>query len=239
MLQNALNIVGFSFRRRRDQQVQWGKTGSGIEHGMIKDDSYQGVTMGFQMWVNLRKENKMDPPIFQNAKPDALPTLQLAPKVQAKVLVGELGGARSPIDTQGIACQYIDYMLEAGGEALHPRTAGMTSLFVYVYEGAGAIGADAVAAQKGDSLQLGDAGDVPIRAGPGSGIGLLLLAGAPLREPIVQHGPFVMSSQAEIAQAFKDYQRGRFLSEKCEYRLHTAEGTQVTTRTIDPAYALR
>ena len=68
------------------------------------------------------------------------------------------------------------------------------------------------------------------------GLGAMLLAGAPIGEPIVQHGPFVMSTPAQIMQAFDDYQRGRFLHDECEYRLHTAEGTKVSKRGIDPAY---
>ena len=37
---------------------------------------------------------------------------------------------------------------------------------------------------------------------------LLLLAGRPLGEPIVQYGPFVMNTSEEIEQAIRDYQSG-------------------------------
>ena len=112
-------------------QLQWGKCGSGIEHGMKFDATYDGPVQGFQLWINLRSENKLDPPEFQNARSDALPLIDVAPKAKAKLLVGELQGQTSPVDSQGIHCQYVDYMLEPGAEVVHPRAAGMSTLFVY------------------------------------------------------------------------------------------------------------
>ena len=98
-------------------QLQWGKAGRGIEHGMRKDSTYDGPVQGFQLWVNLKSENKLDPPIFQNARADALPLLTLSPQVKAKLLVGGLADKVSPIDTFGVDVSYIDYMLDSGGEA--------------------------------------------------------------------------------------------------------------------------
>lgn len=145
-----------------------------------------GPVNGFQLWVNLRSENKLDPPEFQNARADSLPLLEPASNAKAKLLVGELHGKASPVDTQGIQCQYVDYMLEEGAEVTHPRAAGMTTLFIYLYDGAGTFGEDKVVAQKGEVLRFASTGDVQIRADRGSGLDCVLLAGAPLKEPIVQ-----------------------------------------------------
>ena len=61
----------------------------------------------------------------------------------------------------------------------------------------------------------------------------MLLAGEPLREPIVQHGPFVMSTQDQIMQAFQDYHSGNFLAEECTYKLHTKDKTVTSKRRIE------
>ena len=66
-----------------------------------------------------------------------------------------------------------------------------------------------------------------------SRLGFMLLAGEPLREPIVQHGPFVMSTQDQIMQAFQDYHSGSFLAEECTYKLHTKGKTTTTKRRIE------
>lgn len=210
-------------------QLQWGKSGRGIEHGMKFDPSYDGPVQGFQLWINLRAANKLDPPEFQNARADAMPLIDVGPGAKAKLLLGELHGKASPVETQGISCQYIDYELDAGAEAIHPRAAGMSTLFIYVYEGSGAFGG--VTAKKGEVLRMSATGDVQVRAS--TKLGFMLLAGAPLREPIVQHGPFVMSSQDQIMQAFQDYHSGNFLAQECTYKLHTKGMTVTTKRRIE------
>ena len=101
----------------------------------------------------------------------------------------------------------------------------MSTLFVYVYEGAGTF--CGTSAKKGEVLRLSSSGDVHVKAS--SRLGFMLLAGEPLREPIVQHGPFVMSTQDQIMQAFQDYHSGNFLAEECTYKLHT-KGKTVTSK---------
>jgi hypothetical protein len=80
-----------------------------------------------------------------------------------------------------------------------------------VYEGAASVGEDArpLPLRAAGLLTPGDA--VRITAGE-AGVGLLLLAGRPIGEPVVQYGPFVMNSVAEIEQAIRDYQAGRLVS---------------------------
>jgi hypothetical protein len=77
----------------------------------------------------------------------------------------------------------------------------------YVYSGSGSISGSA--ARRGHALVLGPGGHITASASGGAGLRFLLLAGQPIGEPIVQHGPFVMTSQDEIRQALADYQSGR------------------------------
>ena len=106
---------------------------------------------------------------------------------------------------------YFDIELPAGGSFEHTLPAGHTA-FVYVYEGAIAIGdgnaARTVPLQAAGVLSPGDR--VILEAGA-QGARLILLAGRPLREPIVQYGPFVMNTREEIEQAIQDYQRGELV----------------------------
>ena len=105
-------------------QLQWGKSGRGIEHGMKFDPTYDGPVQGFQLWINLKSANKLDPPEFQNARADAMPLIDVGPGAKAKVLLGELNGQASPVETQGIRCQYCDYLCGNHGihaiDAMHP-----------------------------------------------------------------------------------------------------------------------
>ena len=248
------------------------------------DATYDGPVRGFQLWVNLRARDKMSPPSFQNARADALPIVDLSPGAAVKVLVGDMFDVRSPVDTQGVPCVYLDVMLQPGASCVIPRSshaADLSSCFVYVYEGRGFFGGTRgdTAASEGETMRLAAAGDVVIRAAPAGGdvasspsgggggggvssegpehgscdsdgggggggggggrigLGALVIAGEPIKEPVVQYGPFVMSSREQVMEAFRDYQSGNFLAEECTYQLHTARGTAVSKRPIDPTYA--
>ena len=107
------------------------------------DATYDGPVRGFQLWVNLRARDKMSPPSFQNARADALPIVDLSPGAAVKVLVGDMFDVRSPVDTQGVPCVYLDVMLQPGASCVIPRSshaADLSSCFVYVYEGRGFFG---------------------------------------------------------------------------------------------------
>lgn len=209
----------------RSGAFQWGMIGSGIEHGVKFDKTYDGPVHGFQMWVNLPSVNKMDPPCFQDSDPDASPIVELSDKARAKVLVGELAGQSSPVQTGPVRVQYVDFMLDVGADINHVVPEGYTSVFVYIYAGRGKVCSQPV--KKGDVLQLEACGAITFTAEQAD-LGLLLLAGVPLREKIVQHGPFVMATKAQIQETFRDYQSGKFLHESCRYVNHKTTGSVQT-----------
>jgi redox-sensitive bicupin YhaK (pirin superfamily) len=102
---------------------------------------------------------------------------------------------------------YLDVRLPPGATVSIP-VASTHNAFVYAYEGEASVGPD------GSKLSLHaagmlSAGDKVRITAHGAGARLLLLAGRPIGEPIVQYGPFVMNSREEIEQAIADYQSGR------------------------------
>lgn len=215
--------------------LQWGKVGSGIEHGVNFDAGqkagYNGPVHGFQLWVNLPSHQKLDPPCFQDAMPDALPEKELSPKVTMKTLVGD----GSPVETGDVRVQYVDYMLAVGGEVGHVIPPNFSTAFVYVYSGAGSCGSTKQKARKGEVMRVidGPGQELRLSADQNSELGVLLIIGMPLKEKIVQHGPFVMNTKAQLQQAFQEFQSGRLCSRTCDYVLHKAgasERTQCTRR---------
>ena len=112
--------------------------------------------------------------------------------------------------------QYIDFILQPGASFTHAVPPGMATAFCYVYSGAGTFGAERRPSSEGDMLLMTpDGAQVTFACAEGGApLCVLFLAGAPLREPIARHGPFVMNTRAELQTAFSEYQAGTFIKHK-------------------------
>jgi hypothetical protein len=192
----------------RSGGAQWMKAASGVIHSEMPQQS-DGLMRGFQLWINLPAAQKMSDPGYQEFPPDAIPEVQ-ADGARVRLLSGEYGGQTGPISDPGTHVQYLDVHLEPQRTFTHPLDSAM-SAFVCVFEGDAAMGD---ASLPRHTLAILGAGDtVEITAGA-TGARFILVAGHPLNEPIVQYGPFVMSTREEIEQALADYRDGRLVQKK-------------------------
>jgi hypothetical protein len=126
--------------------------------------------------------------------------------IDGRTLSGPINGADAKASTDPL---FVDLHLPAGTEFTLPLEANYNA-FLYTYEGSAEVGpaeqAKPLAHRAAGVLSAGDR--VRLRAGDGGGR-FLLLAAKPLREPVVQYGPFVMNTREEIEQALADYRDGR------------------------------
>jgi redox-sensitive bicupin YhaK (pirin superfamily) len=195
--------------------VQWMNAGRGIIHSEMPQQD-RGRMRGFQLWINLPASEKMKPAGYRDLQPGDMPEVALANGGTAKVIAGTLHAdvhsVAGPIGGQTTDPTYFDVHLPAGATFTQTVRDGYNA-FVYPYEGtlevAGRAGAQAGAGTVGthDAGVLAT-GEAIITAGP-QGARFLFLSGRPLHEPIVQYGPFVMNTRAEIEQAIRDYQAGQ------------------------------
>jgi redox-sensitive bicupin YhaK (pirin superfamily) len=183
--------------------AQWMKAASGVIHSEMPKQ-VDGLMRGFQLWINLPAREKMSDPAYQEFTPGAIPEVE-AEGARVRVLAGEHAGQRGVVEDPITDVLYLDVALPAGAVFQRPL-ADERNAFVYVYEGDGALGGQALAAHNLAVLGKGDA--VSLTAGD-DGARFILVAGRPLGEPIVQYGPFVMNTREEIEQAFADYRDGR------------------------------
>jgi redox-sensitive bicupin YhaK (pirin superfamily) len=185
--------------------VQWMTAGRGVVHSELPEQE-DGRMEGFQLWLNLPARDKMSAPWYCDIQSDTIPELRTPEGVTARVIAGTSHGVAGAVQREATQPLYLDLHFDAGSRFAQVLPAGHNA-FVYVYRGELQVGGTAVPAQRmallanrGDGVVLH--ADAPARA--------LLIAGAPLNEPIAQHGPFVMNTQEEIFQAVKDFQAGRF-----------------------------
>ncbi len=187
--------------------VQWMSAGRGIVHSEMPQQE-RGRVRGFQLWINLPAREKMKPPAYRDLQPEEIPVVDLPGGGRVKVIAGTATAdgreTRGPIAGLSTDPLYLDVALPAGGSFAQPVDGGH-SAFVYPYEGSVTIAGARLPAHSAGVLGAGSR--IEASAG-GEGTRFLLLAGRPLGEPVVQYGPFVMNTRAEIEQAIRDYQSG-------------------------------
>ncbi len=189
--------------------VQWMTAGRGLVHSEMPEQE-SGRMRGFQLWVNLPARDKMTDPKYQEFAPEFIPVTMPVPGVQVKVIAGKVGEVVGPIAQPATDPVYLDIALESGKSWEYALPEGHNA-FAYVFEGAVTLGEgeegrpletqEMAVLGGGELLQL-RAGSKPAR--------LIVVAGRPLREPVMRHGPFVMNTKQELMQAFVDFQEGRF-----------------------------
>ena len=191
--------------------VQWMTAGRGIIHSEMPQQQ-DGRLRGFQLWINLPAREKMKPATYRDLQAEEIPVVALPGGGTAKVIAGavEVEGTRTAGPIHGLSTDptYIDVALPAGAHFSH-SVSPEYSVFIYPFEGQLNVGpSESSSGLKAHSAGVLTSGDrIEVTAGP-EGARFLLLAGRPLREQIVQYGPFVMNTRQEIEQAVRDFQSG-------------------------------
>jgi quercetin 2,3-dioxygenase len=188
--------------------VQWMTAARGVVHSEMPEQE-NGLMQGFQLWLNLPARDKMSAPMYRDIPAAEIPTFTDEGGVRVKVIAGEVRGVAGAVSRPVTEPVILDVELPADRRWTASLPAGHNA-FVYVYEGVVRAGERAVpvaAGQMGILTTDPEADGVVLRAAEPSRV--LLVAGAPLREPIVQYGPFVMNNGAEIRQAIDDATAGR------------------------------
>ncbi|GAQ79883.1 cupin-domain containing protein [Klebsormidium nitens] len=181
--------------------VQWMTAGRGIVHSEIpaSDDAH-----GLQLWVNLAAKDKMVEPAYQELLASEIPKAE-KDGVSVAVIAGESLGISSPVFTR-TPSMYLDFTLQPGASISQPVPEGWNG-FAYTLNGTAVF--DDVESGPHHTLQLGPGDGIKVENKGAEPARFVLIAGKPLNEPVVQHGPFVMNTREEIMQTFNDYQYGR------------------------------
>jgi redox-sensitive bicupin YhaK (pirin superfamily) len=188
--------------------VQWMTAGKGILH---TEDPAEGQTVhSLQLWVNLPSDKKMTEPRYQNMRAQDMPVRHVD-GASVRVFSGSSNGVTA--DTKNHVPVTMIEMIVENGASVTQDLPGSYNGFLYVVEGKGTFGNENTEGKKGQVLWLErgngvEQTEVTIRAT--EKMRVLLYAGEPIGEKVVARGPFVMNSEEEIVQAYKDYREGKF-----------------------------
>lgn len=189
--------------------VQWMTAGAGILHEEFHSPAFAqrgGTIEMVQLWVNLPARDKMTEPGYQTILDAQIPSVELPGGAgRVRIIAGEFDGQRGPARTF-TPMDVLDMRINQGATARLPTRDGHTLALVVLH---GTVLVNGDIAREGQLVHLDRAGSgVEIEAN--SDATVLWLSGEPIDEPVVDHGPFVMNSEAEITQAIDDFNSGRF-----------------------------
>ncbi|DBA05409.1 TPA: hypothetical protein N0F65_007571, partial [Lagenidium giganteum] len=189
----------------RAGDLQWMTPGKGILHAEMP--ASEVPAHGLQLWVNLPKARKIMEPRYQEVKREQVPhAFNEAKTIEAIVFAGEVFGQKGPIQTEA-AVTYVHFILKAGAKLDYAIPAGHNAM-LYALTGAGSYLGKALTAHEAVVLEQ-DGEGVTVQASDKEGFEFIAISGQPLNEPVIQYGPFVMTTEEEIHETINDFQRGR------------------------------
>uniref|UniRef100_A0A3B4DWP3 Pirin n=1 Tax=Pygocentrus nattereri TaxID=42514 RepID=A0A3B4DWP3_PYGNA len=187
--------------------LQWMTAGCGVVHAEMpmSDEPMHGL----QLWVNLRKADKMVEPQYQELKNQQVPKPS-KDGVTVAVISGEALGMKSKIYTR-TPTTYLDFRLKEGANHVQPVPSGKNWVQIYVFSVKLTLlgpDEDLKKIEPHHTVVLEDGDCVRVENKSSEEAHFVLIAGEPINEPVVQHGPFVMTTEEEIAQTIRDFRTG-------------------------------
>ncbi len=189
--------------------IQWMTAGKGLIHAEVSSDEFKrngGDLEILQLWLNLPAKNKMDNPFYKGLQEEDIPILKRDDdKVKIKLISGSLDNTEGAIKSvSNVFLSIIEFTEDSGLALTVPEH---HVVFFYVVRGSLTVNETIVSAfhlaeftEEGNSVEI-----------ISNEKSYLIFGHAPkLNERIVAHGPFVMNSEEEIVQSYKDYQLGKF-----------------------------
>lgn len=190
--------------------VQWMTAGGGILHEEFHSHDYSRTGGPFEMvqlWVNLPARDKMTPGGYQAITDGQIPARALPDDAgTVRVIAGDYEGTKGPARTF-TPMNVLDLRIAAGKTVELPQPEGWTTLLV-VLAGTVQVNGESVLREAQMATLSTEGAGVTIEANGDAKV--LLLAGEPIDEPVVGYGPFVMNSEAQIAEAIRDFNTGKF-----------------------------
>ncbi|SIR41303.1 pirin family protein [Pontibacter lucknowensis] len=188
--------------------VQWMTAGSGLIHAEVSSDKFKqegGPLEILQLWFNLPAQHKMTSPKYIGLQKDKIPVVELDNgKVRVNVISGSWGEVQAPIQNLS-DIHIVSIELQKVGEFVYNIPAER-NIFFYVVRGT--VKVNGQTAEKLTLVEFDNEGkEVKVEASEDAYI--LFGHAQPFNEPVVSHGPFVMNTEEEIHQAFRDYQMGK------------------------------
>jgi redox-sensitive bicupin YhaK (pirin superfamily) len=191
----------------RPGDLHWTTAGAGVVHDEVPVEPGR-TAHGLQIFVNLAASKKHMPPAAHHIAAERMPVVQQSGGARVKVAFGAYDDghvAAAPVEVMPTDAALLDISVPRGQRFAYPVPVGHSATLLVI---SGAVQVDGEALREGQAVSFArDGGLLDVQAIIESQVALLL--GRPLNEPVVRHGPFAMTTQADIERAINDFQAGR------------------------------
>jgi len=203
--------------------AQWLTTGSGCQHvemfPLVHQDKPNPLEL-FQIWLNLPSKDKFAEPSYKMLWAEDIPVIQTSgsngKQTTVRLISGSIQGKNSlapcPASWANDKKNHVGIFLihmEPGTTVSFPAVTDSLSRNLYFYQGSGTIQIQDEVISSSTRVKLSGNEEIMITNGNDDSY-LLLLEGEPIHEPVAQYGPFVMTNEKELREAFEDYQNTQF-----------------------------
>ena len=202
--------------------VQWMTAGSGVQHSemfpLIHQDKGNPLEI-FQVWLNLPKASKFVNPHFKMLWKETIPVVKEKDvhgnSTEISIISGSLNGRSAPDPTPDSWASNLEnevviltIKLDANAQWMLPKSESKVNRVLYFYKGS-SLKVENELVEVNHAVELKSDENVDLVAGD-EDCYLLLLQGRPINEPVVKYGPFVMNTEQEIQETFREYRRTQF-----------------------------
>lgn len=191
----------------RSGESQWMTAGSGIMHQEMPQPAEK--MLGFQLWLNLPKEEKMTEPAYLEITQSMMPTIEKE-KAIVRVVSGEFEGVKG-VTPRHIPATIYDIQISDGGK-IELLTRENETTFIFLIEGDGIIQNKDVPVKT--AILFGKGKDVSMEAKEGENLRVIYFSAKPLHEPVAWGGPIVMNTNEELRTAFSELNKGTFIKHR-------------------------
>lgn len=185
--------------------VQWMTAGSGIIHHEMPLKTKE-PNIGFQLWVNLPKKDKMMAPRYRGITSKEIPAIEYSDGVKIKIISGEINKIKGPVKDLIVPIEYFDVYIKKNKE-FSIKTIKKNTAFLFIYEGL--ININDFKHEEKTLIVFDEGDEVKIKSVEDSKF--IFITGEKLKEPIAWYGPIVMNTEEEIKKAFEEYRNGTFV----------------------------
>jgi redox-sensitive bicupin YhaK (pirin superfamily) len=188
----------------RSGEAQWMTAGGGILHQEMPKPSER--MLGFQLWLNMPRAEKMAPPAYLDIRADMMP-VAWEDGATVRVISGEYKGLKG-VAPRHIRATLYDVSVQAGRSILLDAGSARTA-FVFTIEGDAMVSGKRI--REKSAALFGEGDQIAVAAPEDGDARFIFFLGPPLREPIAWGGPIVMNTREELDEAFRQFRDGTFL----------------------------